>query len=89
MLSVGTTKAERSGKPGMPKSQPGAKSELIAGIERAWDELQAFLERLTEEQLQAVQDPVGWTSKDHLTHLSSWEDSIAAPHPEMGGASSR
>jgi hypothetical protein len=62
----------------MPKSKGGTKSELFAGIERAWDELQAFLARLTEDQLQAVRDPAGWTVKDHLTHLSAWEDSIAA-----------
>jgi hypothetical protein len=51
------------------------KADLLAGIARAWDSLNAALERLTEQQMTAVRDAQGWTVKDHLIHLAAWERS--------------
>src|SRR5512145_989206 len=52
------------------------KAQLLAEIQKTWDELNAELERLTEEQMTAKHDAQGWTVKDHLVHLARWERSV-------------
>ncbi len=54
------------------------KPELMAEIESAWNNLQAYLAELTDEQMTALRDHAGWSVKDHLAHLVAWEESIAA-----------
>lgn len=54
------------------------KAELMAHIERDWAALQTYLSGLTNAQLTQVQNPDGWTVKDHIAHLDAWERSMIA-----------
>lgn len=55
---------------------PQNKEDLIARINVAWEDLQATLAGLTEEQLTVPRDAQGWSAKDHLAHLADWERSV-------------
>ena len=55
-----------------------SKAELLANIERGWNDLQSYLAALSYEQVTIPTDPAGWTAKDHLAHLAVWEDNINA-----------
>jgi hypothetical protein len=55
-----------------------SKDELVANIERGWNDFGAFLQPLTDEQLTRPTDAAGWTAKDHLIHIAAWEDSVNA-----------
>jgi hypothetical protein len=48
---------------------------MLAAIEEAWDALLSTLDSLSDEQKTTVEDQVGWTVKDHLTHMAAWERS--------------
>ncbi|MBZ0287364.1 MAG: DinB family protein, partial [Anaerolineae bacterium] len=50
-----------------------SKSELMANIERGWNDLQAYITSLTPAQMTEPTDAAGWTVKDHLMHLAVWE----------------
>src|SRR5260221_2531363 len=52
--------------------------EMLRRMEQGWNNFQAYLNTLTDEQLTTLTDEVGWTVKDHLTHLAVWEDGIEA-----------
>jgi hypothetical protein len=54
------------------------KAQLLSQIEQGWNEFNAYLRTLTEEQLTVPTDAAGWTGKDHLVHIAFWEDSIQA-----------
>lgn len=54
------------------------KAELLSAIDKGWDDIQAYLDTLTEQQLTQPTDPAGWTAKDHVIHLAIWEDGINA-----------
>jgi uncharacterized protein (TIGR03083 family) len=43
-----------------------------------WNELQAFLAALSDEQTEQRTDAAGWAVKDHVAHLAAWENGIAA-----------
>jgi hypothetical protein len=49
------------------------KAELLGEIARAWDSFQAVLAKYSESQLTTSRDAVGWTAKDHISHLAVWE----------------
>lgn len=49
------------------------REDLMRQIESSWNEFQTYLAALTEEQLTRPTDAAGWTAKDHLSHLASWE----------------
>jgi hypothetical protein len=55
-----------------------SKLELLAAIQKGWEELQVYLDTLTEAQLTQTADAAGWTVKDHLIHLAVWEDGTVA-----------
>lgn len=59
-------------------SEPRTKDEFLPDLERAWAELNETLEGFSEEQMTQRTDAVGWTVKDHLAHLVSWEEGIIA-----------
>lgn len=48
------------------------KTELLANIEVAWDELQTAIDGLTEEQMTRLPVSGDWTVKDILAHLAVW-----------------
>lgn len=62
----------------MADQEPVTRANLLARMQRGWDELQAYLRSLSEEQLTGPTDAVGWTIKDHIMHLAIWEDGIWA-----------
>jgi uncharacterized protein (TIGR03083 family) len=53
-------------------------ASLLRRIEHGWNDLQAYLGTLSEEQLTKPTDAAGWTVKDHLIHLAIWEDGVYA-----------
>ncbi|MGH2562645.1 MAG: DinB family protein [Thermomicrobiales bacterium] len=59
-------------------SAPRHKADLLDRIERAWAELERAIDRFSEAQLTGRTDAVGWTAKDHLSHLTTWEASMIA-----------
>ncbi len=74
----------------MSEEEPISKDELLRRVQQGWDELQAYLRTLTEDQLTHRADAAGWTIKDHIMHLAVWEDGLDAalnhlPRPERMG----
>lgn len=62
----------------MSEQETLGKDELLARIERGWNDFQAYLNTLTDEQLTRPTDAAGWTAKDHIIHLAVWEDGMHA-----------
>lgn len=58
--------------------RPGDKAGLMPLIERSWDELNAAIGALSEEELLAPGPNGGWSVKDHLAHLTVWEQVLLA-----------
>ena len=52
--------------------------ELLKRMQDGWNNFQAYLKTLSDEQMTKPVDDVGWTVKDHLVHLAACEDGIAA-----------
>ncbi len=57
---------------------PQTKHELVEQLHQSWTALEEMLRRLSDEQMTGPRDQVGWSIKDHLDHLSVWEEGIAA-----------
>jgi uncharacterized protein (TIGR03083 family) len=57
---------------------PKTVNELLDNIERGWNSFNAYIDTLSEKQLTQPTDAAGWTAKDHLIHLASWEDTLNA-----------
>jgi hypothetical protein len=53
-------------------------ANFLAALQAGWDDLDAFLTRLSERQLTQLTDAAGWTVKDHVIHMAVWEDSMNA-----------
>ncbi|HEX2907891.1 MAG TPA: ClbS/DfsB family four-helix bundle protein [Phototrophicaceae bacterium] len=51
---------------------------VMRQLELGWNNLQTDLTALTEEQQTHLKDAVGWTVKDHLSHLAIWEQGVLA-----------
>jgi hypothetical protein len=51
------------------------KAELLERIEAGFQEINQYLDSLTETQLTQPTDAAGWTAKDHVIHMAIWEDS--------------
>src|SRR5512143_607925 len=49
------------------------KDELIQKIESEWDNLQAALDGLTEEQMHQAGVVGEWSIKDVLAHITAWQ----------------
>lgn len=62
----------------MTDETPVNKAELLARIQQGWDEFNAYLDTLTEQQLTIPTDAAGWTAKDHVMHLAVWEGGVLA-----------
>ena len=52
------------------------KDELIENTERAWEELQAAIDGLTDEQMTKLPVTGQWTVKDLLAHIAMWESKL-------------
>lgn len=53
-------------------------NKMLPKIQRAWEEVEAFLAPLTDAQKTRLTDAGGWSIKDHLIHMAVWEDGIDA-----------
>jgi hypothetical protein len=53
------------------------KSDLLHRLAESWLGLDAKISALSEAQLTRV-GPDGWSTKDHLAHISAWEGSLIA-----------
>ena len=51
------------------------KADLLAHIERDWTAINKLFDSLTESQLTDIRNPDGWSIKDHIAHLTAWENS--------------
>jgi hypothetical protein len=54
------------------------KAELLDHIERDWTALNDLIKSLTPAQIIQIKNADGWTIKDHLTHVTAWEQSVIA-----------
>lgn len=52
------------------------KKLLLAEITSAWVKLSSFLGNLSGTQKTTLRDPEGWSVKDHITHMTAWEESV-------------
>jgi len=60
-------------------AMPQNMEELLALIQRDWQDLLTTVEALSREQLFAT-DSGGWAVKDHLSHISFWERYLIFHH---------
>lgn len=58
--------------------KPQSKTELIERIQQARAALEQTLAPLDEETLTRTGGPDGWSVKDHLAHLVSWQHKLLA-----------
>lgn len=61
-----------------PQPLPKNKTEVAAHLERARSALEQTIGALSEAQLVAPGPYEGWSVKDHLAHLATWEAGLAA-----------
>ncbi len=52
------------------------KHQLLAEIETSWVMLNSFLANLTRAQRNNIHDVQGWCVRDHITHITAWEESV-------------
>ncbi len=52
------------------------KAELLAEMQAGWDQLDAYLDTLSEAQATIPTDAGGWSIKDHVIHIAVWEGSM-------------
>jgi hypothetical protein len=60
-----------------PSPGPRNQAELVERIQRSWAVLEQTFGRLSEAQMIAI-GPDGWSIKDHLAHVATWEESLTA-----------
>ncbi|MBL8162006.1 MAG: maleylpyruvate isomerase N-terminal domain-containing protein, partial [Anaerolineae bacterium] len=54
----------------MSDEQRLTKAEVLHNMDDGWQSFEAYLRTLSDEQMTVPKDAVGWTVKDHLTHLT-------------------
>lgn len=57
---------------------PRSHAELLERIGRAWAGLEQTIGEADQAHLTALGPPAGWSIKDHLAHLATWELSLIA-----------
>ncbi|MHB0856380.1 MAG: DinB family protein [Anaerolineae bacterium] len=60
------------------ESLPRNKEELLARIRAERDALEQLIAPLNRQQLLASDDETGWSIKDHLAHMSAWNQKLLA-----------
>ena len=59
-------------------AEPRTASALMARIDADWNTLSTAIGALSEPQLTTITDDNGWAVKDHLVHITAWEQSLLA-----------
>lgn len=59
-------------------TQPPTTAELLRRIDHNWTKFNQMLDGLSDKQRTVAHDANGWTVKDHMAHLSAWEQSLLA-----------
>lgn len=54
------------------------KADLLPQIEEQWTALHTLFNTLTDHQLTQIKNPDGWSIKDHVAHMTAWENSVIA-----------
>ena len=52
------------------------KVQLLAEIDNAWVMFNSFLDNLSTAQKTTIHDDRGWSVKDHITHITAWEEMV-------------
>jgi hypothetical protein len=63
-------------------TKPADKAELLAMIQTAYDQFEALLASLSEEQMTVPGVNGTWSVKDNLAHLTAWQNYQAARQEE-------
>jgi hypothetical protein len=50
----------------------------LARFDHAWAGLDKTVQGLSERDLTEIRDPAGWSAKDHLMHVATWEQALLA-----------
>jgi len=58
--------------------RPADKAALLANIQAGYDQLEALLASLSEEQMTNPGVNGSWSVKDNLAHLTAWQNYQAA-----------
>lgn len=61
-----------------PAAPRPTKAELMARIDRSWARLAEIADREGDARLTAPGGADGWSVKDHLAHVATWERSLLA-----------
>lgn len=54
------------------------KADLLHEIDAGWQELNTYLNELSDTDFTTNTDAAGWTVKDHVMHLAVWEEGVWA-----------
>ncbi len=57
---------------------PQTKMELLEELHQASTELEQTLNTYSGDQMTDLHDQASWSIQDHLNHLATWEDGVAA-----------
>jgi hypothetical protein len=52
------------------------KNDLITNLDDSWKEFSNYIEIIIKEKNILRKDSQGWKIKDHIIHLSAWENSV-------------
>ncbi|MBA3944759.1 MAG: ClbS/DfsB family four-helix bundle protein [Herpetosiphonaceae bacterium] len=64
--------------PDEQQAEQQSKTELLASIDQGWSHLEQTIHSLNDSQLTTLRDTQGWSVKDHLVHITAWEQSLLA-----------
>jgi hypothetical protein len=55
---------------------PRDRTELLAAVAVSWRAYRHVLDELSDEQWEGPTDAQGWTIKDHVAHVTAWENVV-------------
>lgn len=58
------------------RQPPRNRAELLAAIQARWNACVDLIDDLTDDQWMGRTDERGWTVKDHVAHVATWENVV-------------